>query len=102
MQNTKKPLQKIWYNIPIALSVLGVAFAVFNIFLATRLFPVVQSIGNLDFRVSAVEHYIDGKDALVSEFRVVQQQIKELGIDVSRLEGGQLRLENKIDTLLLR
>lgn len=56
-------------------------------------FGIRTAIRDLEFRVLAIEESLEGRQVLIQEFRVVQDRL-------TRLEQGQIRIEDKIDRLV--
>jgi hypothetical protein len=80
-------IKEIFSKNAVAISIyfLGVAFAGFNVYVASKLAPIVEDIAVIAVRVQALE----SKDSVThAELKVIENRLD--------------RIENKLDQLLLR
>lgn len=76
-----------------ALQIMGIVIVVLNLWLSTKLIPLVQSIRDQDFRISAIEKDYARKSTVDTGFQHVSSSIDTFNIKLDKLS-------DKVDRLL--
>lgn len=84
MQNLSKILNTINKLRPLFI-IIAVSIAyVFTIWFSTKLFPIQESIGRLEFRINAIENINDGFGTDIKE---IKEEISDVKSDTSYIRG---------------
>jgi len=65
-------------------------------------FGIRQAITNVEFRVSALEESLEGRQELIGRFIIVEEKVDQLIIIHGKMEKDIEKLDDKIDRLLER
>lgn len=101
-------LKKILTNsgFQILVASIGLLITLVNVFIASTLAPISTRIDSLAVQVEALDAKQELDDEtlkdLIPDVKVIQEQVKNIRTDINEIKQGQIRMENKLDNLLLQ
>lgn len=88
--------------VTITLQVVGFLVVVANLWLASKLSPVVKDIDTVADKVNAIEETLEDRPELVQRFVVTEERVGQVDKSLAEIRKWQDRVEDKIDRIIER